>query len=316
MTDSYIPEEIIDRVVEQIAELDNDAVRAHMKRCGPFQPELTGFVLAYMADRLDLVRALSTIGMITAYEAFRAGYVKTRKARERLVKRTWEDVADFIAQLADQFHRPHHLSDDDLMSSEPALMGALMELAFAEGSETAAIPADDAWHLLAVLYNIVETLHESAGAPRFPAAVELMDEPDAASMGTGITWYTPEQWERSGRRLMIRRSRRLLRRLARRRDDNREGSADQRYPRRARNDRRRRDARLAGGARTPEYERQSRGVCGRTGAKGASLLVKLPRPGHRCSISTRKRMLGSPGVPCSSYTSRDGLRTPCSSVRP
>ena len=196
MTDSYIPEEIIDRVVEQIAELDNDAVRAHMKRCGPFQPELTGFVLAYMADRLDLVRALSTIGMITAYEAFRAGYVKTRKARERLVKRTWEDVADFIAQLADEFHRPHHLSDDDLMSSEPALMGALMELAFAEDSETAAIPAEDAWHLLAVLYNIVETLHESAGAPRFPAAVEPMDEPDAASIGTGIAWYTPEQWER------------------------------------------------------------------------------------------------------------------------
>jgi hypothetical protein len=28
MTDSYIPEEIIERVVEQIAELDNDAVRA------------------------------------------------------------------------------------------------------------------------------------------------------------------------------------------------------------------------------------------------------------------------------------------------
>jgi len=195
-----IPDEIVDRVVERISGLDDESIRALMKRSGPFQPELTGFVLASTLDSSDRARALAAMGMMTAFEAFRDGYVKTRKARERLVRRRFDDARGVVAELADEFRDPRYVTCVDLSSSEPAVMDALLDLADPPSEPEARSDEDqeEHWHLLTVLYTVVETLHECAGAPRF--AVDDQEPPGDGDvqpeMRIGLAWYTPEQWRR------------------------------------------------------------------------------------------------------------------------
>jgi len=201
MNDISIPDEIVDRVVERISKLDDEAIRSLMKRSGPFQPEITGFVLAFTMDLPDRPRALAAMGMMTAFETFRDGYVKTRKARERLVRRRFDDACDIVAELADQFRDPRYVTADDLPSSEPALMDALLDLADPpnEPEKRSDEEQEEGWHLLAVLYTVVETLHECAGAPRFTVDDQEPlghDGDEQPMMRIGLAWYTPEQWRR------------------------------------------------------------------------------------------------------------------------
>jgi hypothetical protein len=200
MIDIFIPDEIVNRVVERMSALDDESIRSLMKRSGPFQPEITGFVLAFTLDLPDRARALATMGMMTAFEAFRDGYVKTRKARERLVRRRFDDARDVVAELAEQFRDPRHVTVDDLPSSEPAVMDALLDLIDSPDEPEAQSDEDQEahWHLLTVQYTVVETLHECAGAPRF--AVDDQEPPGDGDvqpeMRIGLAWYTPEQWRR------------------------------------------------------------------------------------------------------------------------
>jgi hypothetical protein len=200
MNDIFIPDEIVDRVVERISGLDDEAIRSLMKRSGPFQPEITGFVLASTLDSSDRVRALAAMGMMTAFETFRDGYVKTRKARERLVRRRFDDALEVVADLADEFRDPRYVGVNDLPSSEPALMNTLLDLADPpnEAETESDENQDENWHLLSVLYTVVETLHECAGAPRFAVDDQKprRDSEVRSDIRIGFAWYTPQQWQR------------------------------------------------------------------------------------------------------------------------
>jgi hypothetical protein len=55
-----IPEHIVDAVGERLTALPEDATPALMKRCGPFQPELTGFVVGTTYESAPVMRALAT----------------------------------------------------------------------------------------------------------------------------------------------------------------------------------------------------------------------------------------------------------------
>jgi hypothetical protein len=192
MNECWIPADIVDRVVKQVLGGDPNAA---LKRMGPFQPELTGFVLGYTYSHHPNLRALASMATAVAFEAFRAGFHKAKKARERLVHAHWEEAVDAVGELADEFIHPRALINEEVWSSEPELMSALLELAFEDSHGELVLVEDDAWHLLAVLWTVVETLHECAGDPRFePESTAVATEPRTEPV-LALDWYTADQWQ-------------------------------------------------------------------------------------------------------------------------
>ena len=163
----HIPADVVEATWPRIGALEPAAMAALQKRNGPFQPELTGFVLGFTSDLRPDALGVTLYAMVVVYEMFRVHHIKVRKARDRIVIRQWETARDLTEELREAGVTRDDLLGSDIETTEPFALRYVIE-AFTEQTEDDPIDIsdDEFWHMFAVLKTVVETLHEMAGAER------------------------------------------------------------------------------------------------------------------------------------------------------
>ena len=162
-----IPGEVVETTWRKIGAFDPAEMSALQGRSGRFQPELTGFVIAFTSDLRPDALGLTLYAMVVVYEMFQVHHVKVRKARERVVIRQWEVAQDVTSRLREQGVKRDELLHADIDTSEPLAMRYVIEALTEQASDDPIdINDDEFWHMVAVLKTVIETLHEMAGAER------------------------------------------------------------------------------------------------------------------------------------------------------
>jgi hypothetical protein len=168
MATPNVSEATIDQVCERFAAIEPAEAQRAAARMGPFQPELTAFVIASTSALSQKAIELGMYATLILYEAFRVSHFKVHKARERLVVRQWEAASELVADLRDSGWRPTDRAELDVDTAEPHALGYVIDaLTYDTPDDSVNLTDDEFWQLFAVLKAVVETLHEVAGAPRF-----------------------------------------------------------------------------------------------------------------------------------------------------
>ena len=95
---------------------------ALQRKSGPFQPELTGFVIGFTSDLRPDALGLALYASVVVYEIFRVHHLKLRKARERTVLRHWETTCQLVEDLHSQCDRQGTLRDLHIETTEPFVL--------------------------------------------------------------------------------------------------------------------------------------------------------------------------------------------------
>jgi hypothetical protein len=154
-------EDFVEATWKKVAAMDEKTALALQKSCGKSQPELTGFVIAWMHELRAEAAGLGLYVMVVVFEMFRATGAKIRKANEKSVMKHWKRSAELAALLEASGVQPTSLFAASLPTDEPHVSQYVIEALTEEPEdEPVHLTPKEFWHLFATLITLVDTLHE------------------------------------------------------------------------------------------------------------------------------------------------------------
>lgn len=143
-------------------------------RCGPFQDELTGFVLGFTHHLSDDAQEIARDCMVACYELYREHFASVRAATEDQITEQFERSDRRIADAAALVDAGYPAEQMFNGSPQPHLMAAVFEAVIGRDAEDPeedddpTLDDDELWDVVAVLDTVIAVLDgcaQTAPAP-------------------------------------------------------------------------------------------------------------------------------------------------------
>jgi hypothetical protein len=158
----------------RVMECDDREFARLARKSGPFQQELSGFVVAFTLDLRPEVSEHARAMMVALFEIYREHATSVRPAGEEAVQTQWQRSKAAIADAEALVDAGESIETILVGHPQPTLMtlilGVLMEVdpdevdEFEPGLDEDPLDLDDQefWHLLAVMHTVVAVLDSHA----------------------------------------------------------------------------------------------------------------------------------------------------------
>jgi len=137
-------------------------------RCGPFQDELTGFVLGFTHHLSEDAQEIARDCMVACYELYREHVPRTRPATEDQISAQFERSEKRIADAAALVDAGYPAEQMFNGSPQPHLSAAVFAAIIGQDSEDPeleddpTLDDDELWDVVAVLDTVIAVLDECA----------------------------------------------------------------------------------------------------------------------------------------------------------
>ena len=144
------------------------------RRSGPFQEELTGFVMGFTISMRPDVSAMALEIMVCAYEVYREHAVSVRSASEEAVQAQWERSKREMEELEVLVDAGEGFDSMVFGHAQPALMSTVLGILLdvdpedEEGlspereQDGPELSENEFWHLLTVMHTVLGVLETHA----------------------------------------------------------------------------------------------------------------------------------------------------------
>ena len=138
------------------------------KRCGPFQEELTGFVLGFTHKLTGEAQSIARDCMVACYEIYREQFANIRKATDDQILAQWKRSRPRIADAEALTDAGAPLQQMYGGSPQPLLFEAVVDALLGpdpdelDADDVEALDDDEFWEVLAVLDTVIAVLDECA----------------------------------------------------------------------------------------------------------------------------------------------------------
>jgi len=158
----------IDPTWTRVMTSSRDEWRRLERRCGPFQEELTGFVLGFTHKLGADAQALARDCMVACFEIYREQFRAVRKAEDDRIMAQWKRCRARMADAEALTDAGAPLQQMYGGSPQPLLFEAVVDAVLGPDPENLdaadgyALDDDDFWEVLAVLDTLIAVLDECA----------------------------------------------------------------------------------------------------------------------------------------------------------
>jgi len=159
---------------DRVMECDDQEFARLLRKSGPFQEELSGFVIAFTMDMRPAVSEHARAMMVALYEIYQEHALSVRPATEEAVAAQWNQSKARIAEAEALVAAGHSIETLLVGHPQPTLLtlvlGVLMEVdpddedGLFTDPDQEPLNLDDAefWHLLGVMHTVVAVLDSHA----------------------------------------------------------------------------------------------------------------------------------------------------------
>lgn len=161
-TAPVVSPELVDATWRRVATLSPSEALGVQQRSGKLQPEIVGFVIGFTSDLRPDAVGLALYVMLVVVELFRTAPVrKLVKVRDSTISRHWTANAGLVREARGRDPNPTSAATLARDVSEPHVFHYVIEALTEENpDDPVALSADEAWHLIAVLKTVVDSLHD------------------------------------------------------------------------------------------------------------------------------------------------------------
>jgi hypothetical protein len=161
-----IPEELVDRICAEVAELTPDIGYQESMQVSKEQPEIIAFI-AEMTEDLDKeVRELAIFMFIPIYRMFQRAYGKTIEmvSPDEIIK-CYEDNEELLKSLGGAHEKFFERIAEVQMSSQPYVIRYVVETLFeaVQGEDPVLLGEEDMGYLFLLMKTVIDALNMKMG---------------------------------------------------------------------------------------------------------------------------------------------------------